>query len=505
MPKNDYAKLHEISKTTALLSSICSLIEWDQETYMPAEGIALRVPQIELMANLLHKQKISPRFAKALGKLIDLTSGEILDKSLSMAQIAAVKEWRRDYLNMVKLPSPFVKKFAKSSATSLHAWQKAKEENNFRAFAPHLEKIVILCRKKADLLGYKEHPYDALLDLYEPEMSVASLTPLFERLKFALTGLLKAIGQAPAPNQKFLEENYSSEKQLHFAQILLRAMGFSHESSRLDQSAHPFCTGLHPKDTRMTTHVYPNNVMSSIFSVIHEGGHGIYNSSLKEEHFGSPLGEPISLALDESQSRFWETRIGRSLPFWRHFFPLLQKEFPERLGSVYLEDFYRAVNVVKPSFIRVEADEVTYSLHIIVRFEIEKALIEGSLKVKDLPDAWNGKMREYLGIAPTTNREGCLQDIHWSMGGMGYFPTYTLGNLYASQFFATFEQAYPDWKERVSKGDLLFIREWLKQNILQYGKEFTAKEIIQHVTGEPLSEKHFVNYLERKYKQLYNI
>jgi len=503
--KDPYTKLFALARNFAILSSTEQIIGWDQETYMPSGAITIRSLQLEQLASLVHKQKTSPAFAKALGKLIDLSTGEILANNLSSRQISAVKEWRRDYLKMVKLPASFVRTFSKVTSTAIHTWARAKTENNFRAFAPHLEKIVTLSRKKAEILGYHDHPYDALLDLYEPEMTSGYLTPLFARLKTSLAQLLKEISTRPQIRQDFLHQHFPKDKQIEFSHLVLRAMGFDEKTSRLDLSNHPFCSGVHPTDTRMTTRIDINYPMSNILSAIHEGGHGLYNMQRNPEEFGSPLGEPISLSIDESQSRWWETRIGRTLSFWRHFFPLMQKSFPEQLQSVTLEDFHRAINIVEPTFIRTESDEVTYSLHIIVRFEIEKALIDGTLKVKEVPDAWNAKMQEYLGITPKTFAEGCLQDIHWSMGGIGYFPTYTLGNLYAAQFFQAFEREYANWEERVSKGELGFIRDWLRMNIHQYGKEFSAAETVMRISGTPLSEKPFVDYLRNKYTRLYQL
>jgi carboxypeptidase Taq len=498
MAKSRYEKLHELSKNIALLSSVSNLLEWDQETFMPSAAISVRPLQLSLMASLLHKEKTSRKFSKALTDLIDLDSGQTRDPNLTSKQAAALREWRRDYLKMAKITPAFVKTFAKTTAQALSIWADAKQQKKFRKYAPVLEKIVTLSRKKADLLGFKEHPYDALLDLYEPEMTTSYIEPLFGRIK---NSLLPLIEKAKEKNIRddFLYGNFDANKQMEFGQLLLKSMGFDPSTSRLDQSVHPFCTGLHPKDTRMTTGIKPSSLMFNIGAVIHEGGHGLYNSGLKEDYFGSPLGEQISLGIDESQSRWWETLIGQSKPFWHYFFPLLQQKFPETLATVSLDDFYHAVNKVMPSFIRIEADEVTYSMHIIVRFEIEKALIEGSLKVKELPDAWNAKMQEYLGITPSNDSEGCMQDIHWAMGGIGYFPTYTLGNLYACQFFTVFEKKFPDWKEKVARGDLSFIREWLRENIHQYGREFTAKELVVRITGEPLSEKAFVRHLESKY------
>ena len=398
-----------------------------------------------------------------------------------------------------------MKLLAKTSSKALHAWSEAKRHNSFKQFAPHLEKLISLNKKKAEYLGFKEHPYDALLDLYEPEMTTAYLTPLFGKLKISLTELLKSIQAKPKHTISFIKHDYPIAQQMRFGHVLLHSMGFSDTMSRLDTSSHPFCSALNPKDVRMTTRLIPTLPLSNIFSVIHEGGHGIYEAQLNEKMYGTPLCSAISLGIHESQSRFWETLIGRSLPFWKHFFPLLQKEFPTQLANVHLEDFYKAVNHVESSMIRVEADEVTYCLHVIIRFELEKALIEGSLKVKDLPLAWNEKMREYLGISPSSDGEGCLQDIHWSMGAFGYFPTYALGNLYAAQFFSTFEKAHPDWQERVSKGQLGFIKDWLKENLHQYGRQYTPHEIVKRISGRALEATPYVTYLQNKYKKIYHL
>jgi carboxypeptidase Taq len=485
--------------------SVEALLDWDQETHMPKDAIDIRSQQIELMASWIHRQKTSKGFVKALSTLIDVETGTIVDERLSLAQIAALREWRRDYLLSAKLPNAFIKQFAKTTSSATHVWKTAKEHNDFKAFSPYLEKVVSLSRKKADVLGFKEHPYDALLDLYEPEMKISTLNLLFSKLKLPLTQLIKDISIKPPFVEDFLYRHCPKHKQLEFSHKILYKMGFHLSTSRLDISAHPFCNGMHPKDTRMTTHVHPENIMSCIGAVMHEGGHGLYNMSLPIEHFGSPLGQQISLGIDESQSRWWETLIGQSYSFWQHFFPLLQEEFPEQFGRVLLNDFYQAINAVKPGLIRIEADEVTYNLHIIVRFEIEKALIEGSMKVKEIPDAWNSKMREYLGISPQFDGQGCLQDIHWSLGFIGYFPTYTLGNLYSVQFFNTFEKSHPNWKEQVAKGSLDFIRDWLKENIHIYGRQYKPNELCEKVTGKLLSEEPYVHYLKEKYGTLYHL
>lgn len=497
--KTTYDQLKELGKNSHIFSSILALLEWDQETHMPSSANAFRGEQIAKLAQYTHKLNTSSKITKLLNQLIDLRSGQILDPSLSSQKQAALREWRRDHIKSLKLPSSFVKNLANIASSASYVWREAREENHFKKFAPYLEKIVLLCRKQADFLGFKDHPYDALLDLYEPGATVAKLTPLFEKLKTVLSSLVKELHTQSACNTAFLKGYFAPDKQLYFAHILLKAMGFSKESSSLDQSAHPFCSGIYPQDTRMTTHVHPDSLMPNIFSVLHEGGHGLYNQGLPLKEYGTPLCQQLSLGIDESQSRMWETIIGKSLPFWKYFYPQLQHTFPEELGRISLSDFHKAINIVRPSLIRIDSDEVSYCLHIILRFEIEKGLIENSLKVKEIPEMWNEKMRTYLGISPKTDSEGCLQDIHWSMGSIGYFPTYALGNLYAAQFFHTFTQKHPEWQQELEKGNLSLIRNWLYENIHRHGREFTPEQLIKQVTGEPLSERYFLEYLRGKY------
>jgi len=499
-----YQKLVDTSRETAVLSSIQMQLEWDQETYMPSSSIDLRSKQLEMLAHFVHKSATSPKFKKLLGSLVDLKHGTYASSDFNHEQLANLREWRRDYLRTAKLPASFVRKFANTTSHALHAWSEAKKASRFKLFLPHLDKIIQLNRKKADLLGYHDHPYNALLDLYEPEMTITELTPIFAKLKLALMNLLREIQTKPVPHTDFLLKHYPPQQQMVFAHLLLKAMGFPPERSRLDLSMHPFCSGT-PLDLRMTTHVHHENPMANFFAVLHEGGHGLYCLGRPAERFGEPLSESVSLGVDESQSRFWETIIGHSLPFWRNFYPLLQEEFPDQLGGIDLESFHRAINYVRPSFIRIHADEVTYSLHIIVRFELEKAFIEGNLKPKELPEAWNEKMREYLGIVPSKDSEGCLQDIHWAMGMMGYFPTYTLGNLYAAQLFQTLQKTFPDWETKIAHGDLSFLREWLKEKVHKYGRRYPPKELMHKATGQPLSEQPYIAYLENKYRSLYDL
>ncbi|HRD55628.1 MAG TPA: carboxypeptidase M32 [Parachlamydiaceae bacterium] len=500
--KTDYQKLHALSYKAHLLGGISSLISWDQETMMPEDAAVIRGEQLEALSGIIHEAKTSSSYKAALAKLVDLKTGKILNDHLSKEQKAAVLAWRRDYLKEVALPKAFVEEFAKLTSQSVIVWQQAKKENAFHHFSPFLDRIVAMNRKKADLLGYKDHPYDALLDCFEPDISTKEIATLFTELKGFLTPFIKKIIKKEPAENKFLFGKFSESKQLAFGETLLKSIGYEMSKGRLDLSAHPFSSSSHPTDSRVTTRIHPSGLMSNILSVLHEGGHALYEMGLPAHHYGSPLCEAVSLGIHESQSRFFETRIGLSKPFWQYFLPLLKKTFKGKLEKISLSDFYKAINHVKPSLIRIEADEVTYNLHIVLRFELEKALIEGSLKVRDLPEAWNAKMKELLGVTPKTNAEGCLQDIHWAMGAFGYFPTYTLGNLYASHLFLGFEKAHQDWESQVASGNLSFIKEWLSKHVYRYGREFSSEELLKKATGKKLSTKAFIDYLTDKYSAL---
>lgn len=501
---SDFKKLSEISRNIAILEGIDSLLHWDQETYMPEDASGIRAEQQKMMAGLIHKNKTSKLFASSLSKLIDLKTGRILAKGLDKPKNAALKVWRRDYLRDTALPSRFVEDFAKLTSQAILVWRNARKENSFRRFAPYLDKIIQMNRKKADLLGFKEHPYDALLDLYEPEMTTKKIAPIFSDLKTFLVKLIKKIQAKPEIDDQFLHGKFSQDKQIDFGLQLLEGINYDLKKGRLDLSAHPFSSASHPTDSRITTKIHPTFLLSSIRAVLHEAGHGLYEIGLPASEYGSPLGKPVSLGIHESQSRWWETRIGQSLPFWEYYYPLLKKEF-KTLEKVSLETFYKASNKVKPSLIRIEADEVTYNLHVILRFELEKALIEGKLPVKDIPEAWNEKMKTLLGLVPPLDKDGCLQDIHWSMGAFGYFPTYTLGNLYAAQFFAAFEKEHPNWEKKVAKGGLKFVNEWLEKSVYCHGQQFSSLELVKNISNQPFSSEPFCHYLESKYKKIYKL
>jgi carboxypeptidase Taq len=504
MTKDSFAKMHEISRHARTLEGVASLLGWDRETYMPPAAAEIRGEQLKTLAGLIHKERTSPKYAKALAALIDLKSGKIVGKGLSGEQQAAAKMWRRDYLKETALPKSFVEEFTKHASQSILVWREAKAKNAFHHFAPFLDKMVSLCRKKADYLGYRHHPYDALLDLYEPEATSQEISLLFGHLGSEVAKLLKKIVAKKQVDDRCLFGKFDADKQLELGRRFLGDMGYDLSKGRLDLSTHPFSSACHPSDSRVTTRIHAKNLMSSLSATLHEGGHGLYEMGLPVHYYGSPLSEAISYGIHESQSRWWETRIGQSKPFWHYYLPLLKKTFKGQL-EVSLEPFYRAINKVEPSFIRVDADEVTYTLHVILRFELEMALMEGSLRIRDIPEAWNAKMQELLGITPKNASEGCLQDIHWSMGGLGYFPTYTLGNLYAAHLFKGFAEAHPDWVKRVEKGELLFVTEWLHDQVWRHGRRYSALELLKRATGTPFSATPFIEYLQNKYSEIYKI
>lgn len=503
--QKEYDNLKKISYDSRLQNGILALLNWDQETYMPPGAAEIRSEQQALMASRIHEEKTGKAFSDALGKLVDLKSGKIKGKGLTERQTKALKEWQKDYVKDTALPRSFVEEFTKLTSQALVAWRDAKQANTFSKFAPYLDKIIKMNRQKAELLGYKEHPYDALLDLYEPDITTKELEIIFSGLRKEIVPLIKKIGEKKQISDRLTQGKVPSELQMAFGNDILKAMGYDFNRGRLDLSTHPFSSSSHPTDCRITTRIHPTSFMSHLFVVLHEAGHALYEMGLPAVEYGTPLGDAISYGIHESQSRLWETRIGQSQAFWRYFLPKLQKAFGTKIKKAPLGEFYRAINKVEPSPIRVEADEVTYTLHIILRFELERDLIAGKLKVKDVPEAWNAKTKELLGFRPKSDREGCLQDIHWSMGAFGYFPSYSLGNLYASHLFSAFEKQHPEWDKRVAKGDLLFIKEWLHHNVHRYGREYSGKELMEKVTKKPFSEKAYVDYIKNKYKEIYKL
>lgn len=490
-------RLREISD----LRGIEALLGWDQQTYMPSKGNNARARQMALLTSLGHQKFTSPE----LGELLD---GLAADGKLKEEEKAQLRETKRDRDRAVKLPNELVKELSECAAQAHTVWVEARAKRDFAHFAPILGKLIALKKREAEALGYEAGgtSYDALLDQFEPGASVRSLDPLLSRTRDIIVPAVKAIAQAPkkAPRE-IMEREYPAKKQAALGLAILKRMHFDFEAGRLDETVHPFTTNFDIDDVRITTKYETNWLPAAIFSIVHEGGHALYEMGLPRKLAGTPLGEARSLGIHESQSRFWENMIGRSLPFWTYFYPKAKRLFPKALDGVSLEDFHFAINAVVPSLIRIEADEVTYNLHIIVRYEVEKALFVEGLPLKDAPALWNELYKKYLGVEVPHDGDGILQDVHWSFGGFGYFPTYLLGNLYAAQWLDAMRKEYPDFDTRVAKGDLKFILSWLRRNIHSQGRRHSSEELARRASGEALNPDHFAVYLKTRFGGLYGV
>lgn len=491
------------------INSAASLLSWDQETYMPAGGGEARAEQISTLQGIAHQKLISPNIERLLANWVDPTTGEIREDpgdGWDEPTRSLLREVWRDFSRAKKLPSDFVVRLSRECSLAQQVWTEAKESNAFSKFLPNLRIVLALKQQEAEYLGYRDSPYDALLDVYEPDCTIAALRPLFAQIKERLVPLLQKIQQSAVQvDDAKLFHTFDQARQLEFGRLVLIAMGYDFERGRLDLSAHPFTTSFHPTDVRVTTRVHEHDLQSCLFSCIHEGGHGLYDQGLDPRYFGTPLGDSVSLGIHESQSRMWENCVGRSRAFWRFFYPMLQQTFHHQLRGLDEEQFYAAINRVKPSLIRVEADELTYNLHIMLRFEIEQDLVEGRTRPEDLPGIWNQKMKDYLGIVPSNDAEGVLQDVHWSFGAFGYFPTYTLGNLYAVQFYEQAKLEIPHLEDEIAAGQLMILQRWLGQKIHRWGRMFTPDHLARRVTGKSLDPEPFLSYVERKYGELYRL
>lgn len=498
-----YLELIELVRQANLLGSSGSILSWDQETMMPPRGVAHRSRQLAQIAKLSHEMATAPR----IGELLEACeSDSTLMKDPTSVAAVNVREIRHEYDRKTKLPAALVEEEATLASLGQHTWREARAESNFKKFQPMLERIVNLLRRKAECYGWPRggEPWDALAEDYEPGCMAkdvqAVFTPLRDRLQNLLSDLLAS---KKKPSNKFNELKLPIEQQAKFVRFVAEKIGFDFERGRLDISTHPFCGGSHCNDVRITTRYRDTDVNDALGSVMHECGHGIYEQGLLEEHIGTPMGHSVSLGIHESQSRMWENQVGRSRQFWKWLHPKLKHFFGDATKKLSLDEVYGGANIVKPDFIRVEADEATYNMHIMIRFEIERAIIAGDLAVKDIPGVWNRKYKEYLGLTVPDDRRGCLQDIHWSMTSMGYFPTYTLGNLYAAQFFDKALKDIPDLHKQFEAGEFGALKKWLNKNIHAHGKRYRAAELCRKVTGKELSADPLLRHLEGKLRPIY--
>ncbi len=497
-----YEDVCRYARRTAVLASVGEVLGWDERTQMPSAGAEHRAEQSTVLAGLVHQRWVDPQFGQQLGELAE--SPAAADPNSDAAVV--VRRLRRQYDKRVKLPQRLVEELARTAVLGQQAWQEAREKDDFPSFRPLLEKTIALKREQAAALGYPDCAYDALLDEYEPEELTANVAGVLANLREQLVPLVAAIQHSGRrPNVGVLHGTFPVDVQERLGREAATAIGFDFGRGRLDVTAHPFCTTLGPHDCRITTRYEPQFFNAAFFGILHEAGHGIYEQGLPSEQYGLPLGEAISLGIHESQSRLWENLVGRGAAFWKHFYPRAQALFPAALGHVAREEFYWAINDVRPSLVRVEADEVTYNLHILIRFELERAMLDGDLEAAELPAAWREKYQRYLGVTPPDDRDGVLQDVHWSAGLIGYFPTYALGNLYAAQFFAQARTDVSGSAESLAKGDFRPLRHWLGEKIHAEGQRWSAAELVQRVTGRGLEAGPLIEHLRAKMSPLYGL
>lgn len=488
-------KLKEISN----YHQIMSLMYWDLETGAPENSFEYSSNILGELSVQIYRMETSDE----LGDLVNKLSEDIEYNKLSDDDKRIVDLVKKDYERHKKLPENFVKEKTKLTSKAQKYWVEAKKESKFSIFKPYLEKIVEMSIQESEYIGYKDNRYDALLDMYEPGMKTKELKQIINDLKPKLVNFVKELSEkVTKPREDFLFDRYDIDKQKEISIKALKLMNYDFKAGRLDIAAHPFTIRINPGDIRITTRYQENNIKDSFFSSVHEGGHALYEQGISKEYIDTPLYDAASMAVHESQSRFWENILGRSYSFWKFFYPEMQKTFSQ-LKNISVDEFYKAINVVKKSLIRVDADEVTYNLHIMLRFEIEEALINKKIKVEDLPKIWNQKMKEYLDIVPENDAEGVLQDVHWSHGSFGYFPSYMLGNLFSAQFYHKMKKDIPEYDNKIKNGDFDTILNWLRVNVHEHGKKFEPKDLLEKVTGEKLNINYFMDYLEEKYSKIY--
>ncbi|MDZ7844035.1 MAG: carboxypeptidase M32 [Anaerolineales bacterium] len=494
-------RLKQLLGRVADLHHASALLGWDQQTYMPRGGAQARGFQLGTLNSLAHEQFTSSEVGELLEELESY--GEELDPDSNTARLLQVTE--REYKKSTRVPASFVEEFSRVTSNAHGAWEEARKNDDFSHFEPHLQKIVEMRREYADFFAPYDHVYDPLLDDFEPGMKTASVQKIFDQLRPVQVELIQQINEQEQVDDSFLHQEFPGDKQWDFGEEVITSYGYDWDRGRQDKAAHPFTTNFSINDVRITTRVDPHFLNTALFGTLHEGGHALYEQGISLDLERTPLAGGTSLAVHESQSRMYENLVGRSYPFWEHFYPRLQEFFPSQLGNVSLDDFYQGINKVEPSLIRVEADEATYNLHIMLRMELEIALMEKQLEVSDLPEAWDQRMEDYLGITPPNDADGVLQDVHWSAGILGYFPTYSLGNLVSAQLWEVIQQDIPQVSDQIRSGEFGELLSWLRENVHQHGSKFKPQELVERVTGSRITPEPYIEYLTGKFGGIYEL
>jgi carboxypeptidase Taq len=482
------------------LSGAAGILGWDQNTYMPPAASETRGHQMAIISRITHEWGTSEEMGRLLEDLKPYA--ESLDPDSDEARM--IKVAQREYDIATRVPSDFVVEQSQVTTAAFSAWAEARGKSDFKIFEPLLEKVVDLNQRFAAFFPEVDHPYDALLDQYEPGMKTSEVKAIFNALRPQQVELIQAISEQPQVDDSFLHQPFDEQKQWDFGVEVITKMGYDWERGRQDKAPHPFTMGVSIDDVRITTRVDPNFFNPMFFGTAHETGHALYNLGHARKYHRTVLSNGASLAVHESQSRMWENLVGRSLPFWEHFYPRMQEIFPQ-MKAVSLDQFYKGINKVNPSLIRVEADEATYNLHIMLRLELEIAMLEGKVLVKDLPEIWNAKMQEYLGLTPPNDKVGVLQDVHWSYGNMGYFSTYALGNLVSAQLWEVIKVDLPDLDDQIRAGEFGTLLGWLREKIHVHGRKYEPQELVERITGSKIDPAPYMRYLKTKYGKIYNL
>lgn len=493
-----YQQYQQHLQRIADVRNATGVLQWDQETYLPKNGAHFRGQQISTLSEIAHELFSRDETGALLQELSakeDLTPGQKKNVALTL----------EDYTKSKKYSSRFVRQLSDQTNKAFHAWIEARKQNSFAVFEKDLVLLIELKKEEANLLGYEHHPYNALLNEYEKGATVALLDETFAGLLPPLKTLLEKLTAAPQVEDLFLQQPFEKGRQWEWGLHLIKELGFDFDAGRQDISEHPFSISFNAADVRITTRIDENDFSNMTWSCIHEAGHAFYEQGLPQAEYGLPLGEACSYSIHESQSRLWENNVGRSKAFWQHYYPTLQQYFPEQFSTIDLNAFYKGINKVQPSLIRTEADEISYHFHVSIRYELEKKLIDGTLQAADIPHFWNEQYKALIGVTVPDDKQGCLQDVHWSHGSFGYFPTYSLGSFYAAQFYAAAEKQLPNLKQNIAVGNTAPLLQWLRAGVHQKGRFYTSQELSKALTGHTLGVSYFVAYLLQKYESIYNL